>query len=216
MVLITYTSIASPISESIYSKYQPLLSTYDQHRLKSFIRKKSADATLAGRILLLENAHSLNYSINLSDIKTSTAGKPYLPNGPFFSISHSAEYVVCAISADEQPGIDIEKKRPFAINGFQDQFSDKEWETIISAKDQTGQLLKYWCVKEALLKKIGMGLEVPMKEVFIKNDKVTYQERDYYSTIIPISDEYSTTLVTSNKPEYEIRPFNLQEVSIEN
>ncbi|MBL3658500.1 4'-phosphopantetheinyl transferase family protein [Fulvivirga sediminis] len=209
MILINYTYITSPISEEIYAKYKHLLCTYDQRRIEGFIRKQSADATLAGRLLLLEAAKALKYSINLNQIQISSKGKPYLTNGPFFSISHSSDYVICATSTNEEIGIDIERKRPLSIEAFQRQFSETEWKRIMSSKHKNDELLKYWCTKEAFLKKIGQGLEVDMKEVQIEKDKVLYNNTSYYPTLIPFHQDYAGVLVTNNKPEYKIQSFNL-------
>ena len=92
------------------------------------------------------------------DIYTDSYGKAFIKNFPFFfSLSHSGDYAVCAVS-DAPLGIDAEHgvsyraavaRRFFTVaeNRFIDQASDKDYE-----------FGRIWTAKEAALKYIGQGL----------------------------------------------------------
>jgi 4'-phosphopantetheinyl transferase len=70
-----------------------------------------------------------------------------------FNISHSANYVACAI-ADSPVGIDIEGRRKVNSAVAKRYFTDEEIESIHSDED----FFKIWTFKEALGKYTGDGL----------------------------------------------------------
>ena len=78
-------------------------------------------------------------------------GKPYLPDGPFFSVSHSDGLILLAVSALGEIGCDVESlSRPLrneqAIR-----------EKIAQPGDENIPLLTLWVRKEAIFKAGGAG-----------------------------------------------------------
>lgn len=88
-------------------------------------------------------------------------GKPYISGGLdlFFNVSHSGEYVCCAVS-DSEIGIDIEKiKTSMEIDAFESFFSEDEWQQVTDErKDKYDTFFSLWTLKESYVKKIGRGL----------------------------------------------------------
>lgn len=81
------------------------------------------------------------------------SGKPYAPEG-YFSISHSGNYVVCAVS-DRAVGVDVECVRPIPQRVTQRYFTEDERKLVDS--DEV-QFWRIWTGKEALCKRTGEGL----------------------------------------------------------
>lgn len=91
-------------------------------------------------------------------------GKPYVPSGVHFNMSHSGDYVVLAVS-DHPVGIDIERLRHKRLSVAKRFFCREEYEDIINAggeKEQDRRFLEYWTFKEAYVKYLGKGLAVPL------------------------------------------------------
>lgn len=89
-------------------------------------------------------------------------GKPYAENLPVhFSISHSGDIVVCAVS-DKETGIDIEKIRPINNKVAEKFATEKELEYISSSENG---FFEIWTLKEAYFKCIGTGLGSDIKNV---------------------------------------------------
>ena len=89
-------------------------------------------------------------------------GKPYAQNLPvYFSASHSADMVVCAVS-DKEIGIDIEKIKPFNPKAAEKFATEKELEYIRTNKNG---FFEIWTLKEAYFKCIGTGLGADIKNV---------------------------------------------------
>lgn len=94
-------------------------------------------------------------------ISVNEYGKPYLPNhiDINFNISHSGEYVICAM--DSAPiGIDIEKEKLRDFETIQSHFfAPQEISYLSNCKEFRVQSLFYdiWTRKESYLKAIGTG-----------------------------------------------------------
>ncbi len=89
-------------------------------------------------------------------------GKPYAVGlNVFFNVSHSGNFVVCAVS-DKEIGIDIERIRPIKPNAAEKFACPDEIEYINSAENG---FFKIWTLKEAYFKCIGTGLGADIKKV---------------------------------------------------
>lgn len=81
-----------------------------------------------------------------------------------FSLSHSGEYAVIAVS-DRAVGIDIEHKTRNYQSIAKRCFCKEEYEDIKKAdtlEEQEKRFLQYWSMKEAFIKRSGEGLSVPL------------------------------------------------------
>lgn len=98
-------------------------------------------------------------------------GKPHLPHHqPLqFNLSHTASLVAVAIAADRPVGVDIEAaERHLLTSGLARQILAPTeltlWQALPESR-QKGELLRYWCRKESLLKATGRGLRFPPRDV---------------------------------------------------
>lgn len=105
-----------------------------------------------------------------------TYGKPKLkfPKGHFFNISHSGDWVVCAIS-DNEVGIDIEQIKETKTKVAKRFFSSEEYKIIKQCKtteDQKKMFYTLWTLKESYVKADGRGLSLLLNSFSISfNDK---------------------------------------------
>ena len=96
--------------KSINKFYSNLDKNYKKH-IDKILSKRKRKASITGLILLSKLLKEIN--IPFKNIKTTRndKGKPYITNyNIYFNISHSFDYVICAISKEEI-GVDIEKIR---------------------------------------------------------------------------------------------------------
>ena len=87
-------------------------------------------------------------------------GKPYVVNGPYFSISHCKEGIAVAI--DEQPiGIDIEGIRRVNEDLIERTMNEEEIRLIANSQEPTANraFTRLWTQKEAIVKCLGTGIE---------------------------------------------------------
>lgn len=96
------------------------------------------------------------------EFKKNKYGKPFAKDfSVHFSISHSGDMVVCAVS-DKKVGIDIEKIKPFNPKAAERFATEKELEYIRSTENG---FFEMWTLKEAYFKCIGTGLGADIKNV---------------------------------------------------
>ena len=108
-------------------------------------------------------------------------GKPLVKGKKecYFNISHSGEYVICAIS-HTVVGCDIQHMQPCDIAIGNLIFTKQEQELVHSEED----FYRMWTLKEALLKAIGVGISaegilINMVSNGIVTD-VSYKKEKYY------------------------------------
>lgn len=92
------------------------------------------------------------------EFKTSIHGKPEV-EGVKFSLSHSGELALVAVSLDEV-GVDVERVRSMRrLDAFIQRFFDAdEVSQVMQAEHKLHRFFEIWTRKEAYLKALGIGL----------------------------------------------------------
>jgi 4'-phosphopantetheinyl transferase len=118
-------------------------------------------------------------NINGEDQVERTAfGKPYLKSGnPFFSLSHSGNYAVLAVS-DSDIGVDIEYIREFYNIDYsaRKSFTQDELLWVQEENEQCERFFIVWTRKEAILKVDGRGFDLDPKSISSKNPRGFFVE----------------------------------------
>lgn len=187
------------ISEEHLDKICLFTDSEKKCKVKNFINKKDKIRTLIGEILvrtiIIEELEIRNKYIKFEKNKY---GKPYIKKYTNFNfnISHSGDFVVCAI--DNRPiGIDIENVKPIKYEDIAKSFfAIKEFDYIIK-NDSDSRLNKFyemWTLKESYVKCCGQGLSIPLT-----------------SFSIDINDYKNINLVINNKyKEYTFKRFEIE------
>ncbi|CAM1357019.1 4'-phosphopantetheinyl transferase family protein [Tenacibaculum halocynthiae] len=199
MTSIYYTS-CKKLPENEYKQLTKLLPKNMQERLSKFLRWQDAYSYLYGKLLLRTSMLQFGYNHSLEFIKMTKHGKPYFENSPFaFNISHSEEYVVCAISNDEKVslGIDIEKVKPIELNSFSSVFSPEEKQEINSYN----KFYTCWTRKEAVVKADGRGLTIPLNTINTLNLSTKLENEKYYLSRVDINKGYIAHIASQTKIE---------------
>lgn len=96
---------------------------------------------------------------DIPELDEGEEGKPYLRDYPdvSFSLSHSGDYVLCAVSED-CVGADIQKKEPLKADIASRFYSDAERKLIACSEDSLTAFYHIWVLKESYVKYTGKGL----------------------------------------------------------
>lgn len=155
------------------------------------LRKKHKNAfvqSIAG-IWLLRKAlkHIGHQGLDIQDIAIDAQGRPRLPSGPAFSISHSDHFAACAIAEPmdgaTRIGIDIEESRIIAPARMARLLSsDAERAAVVR---QPARFFDFWCAREATVKASGrVGLK-RMRQTRLSDGAAWLDDRRW--TLQPLS-----------------------------
>lgn len=120
----------------------------------------------AGRLLLLSAVNECRMSKiqSLEEleryIETGVHGKPYFRDKsrfPFFNISHSGDYAVCAVAPFEV-GIDIQKIQKVSLRLLKRVLTKGEVLQVEQSERKEASFCKIWTQKESYVKWSGQGL----------------------------------------------------------
>ncbi|MBE7381587.1 MAG: 4'-phosphopantetheinyl transferase superfamily protein [Leptolyngbya sp. SIO1E4] len=110
-------------------------------------------------------------------------GKPSLVNPPralHFNLAHTKEWVVYGVGHHEHLGVDVEQIVPrLHLDGLIQRCLMPEEQACLSAApaERLNDFFRYWTVKEAHLKAIGLGLSYPMTDVQVAWQPAPYLVR---------------------------------------
>ena len=198
MISVLYTHFEKPFSPNTWNKYLTQLPSNFHDRINRFVRWQDRHANLLDKLLLIEGLK--RYGLpreKLNDIKYNRYKRPYFEGGFDFNISHSGEYVICALSDEGTIGIDLERIRDIKINEFKSFFSASQWELL--SKDFSLQgFFRLWTKLESVIKWDGSGLYVDMNKVQLMNDRAEVNGKTCFLHKVSIDREYPCYFSTNN------------------
>lgn len=119
------------------------------------------------------------YGYILTELTYNKYNKPYLiDNKYYFNISHSKNIVTIAIDTKEI-GIDIEFYNRYNPKYLNQIFSKEEISLISSSSFPQKEYSKLWCMKESLLKCLGLGIKKDMRNILNNKDEYDFTCYDY-------------------------------------
>eukprot|EP00252_Welwitschia_mirabilis_P022938 TRINITY_DN6360_c0_g1_i1.p1 TRINITY_DN6360_c0_g1~~TRINITY_DN6360_c0_g1_i1.p1 ORF type:complete len:316 (-),score=51.02 TRINITY_DN6360_c0_g1_i1:215-1162(-) len=160
-----------------FSSFLSLLPLHEHGAITRFLQFKDKKRALVSRLLqyLLVDV-VLGIPFNDIFIRRTKEGKPYLVNQVAhdcfpnfnFNSSHHGDYVAVASEPLCLVGIDIMSYEPsrdsdifFFLQNFWSCFTTFEWINILNSgpsdSDILNQFYRYWCLKEAYIKAVGVG-----------------------------------------------------------
>src|SRR5699024_9990539 len=197
MLKVYAVKIPEDISDEDYQTLLSFTSFEKREKIKKIKHMQSQYQTLIGdiviRLIILKN--KLRQTNEEIEIEHNRFGKPGLKNEKSFmyNISHSSEWVVCAISS-YKVGIHIEYKKPIELKYFEKVFSPEELNDIRSKNTSKQQEYFYdlWTLKESYIKMIGEGFSYPVSTFTVKkNSIVDIQLINSINSRIPYFTQYN-------------------------
>lgn len=162
-----------PVSEDAVSFFEQRLSASEAQRYANFTRKQRKRQFLLGRMLLrLAISNMINVPVHVMRVvdRAGSAPEVFLDDSRTsagnFSISHSGNWVGCALSTDVLLGFDIEVNNPARnIIGLSEAaFHQEEHLWLLQQPDvkRIAAFYRLWSTREALYKLMSnVGREMP-------------------------------------------------------
>ncbi|WP_291560032.1 MULTISPECIES: 4'-phosphopantetheinyl transferase family protein [unclassified Clostridium] len=206
-----YAVKISDMGEEKLYKLCLMVGSEKKYKIEKFINKKDKIRSLIGEVLIRTIiAEELDITNKCLKFERNQYGKLYLKDHPQFNfnISHSEEYVVCAI--DNKPiGIDVEMIKHIEYKEIAKSFFTTGEFGYIVNQDLNFQLNKFyeiWTLKESYIKCCGQGLSIPLKSFSIQVDqneniKVISNNKckEYKFKILDIEPGYKLAVCSLNK-----------------
>ena len=157
-------SVAALSDPERYAEACRLVSAARRERLDRLSRQADRCRSLVAELLLRRALIDCGLQPPF-EIRLSVAGKPYLPHAPRFSLSHSGDYAICAVS-EREVGCDVERIRPLSPKLAERFFCPEEAAEIAAAPTEEARLLRFfrfWTLKESYVKALGVGMRLPFR-----------------------------------------------------
>jgi len=166
-------------------------------------RLRSLYAGLLLRHVLLQEGQAVSTPL---DMAYNEFGKPYIENGKNFSISHSGNIVIVAVS-DCEVGVDAEiKQNKVYTHIARKVMAEKELAQYdnLFGEEKRAYFLSHWVTKEAYLKCVGTGMNKYPSDVEVSLDNVNgyrynvidteYKNYSYYISAV-CKEDFETELI---------------------
>jgi 4'-phosphopantetheinyl transferase len=193
----------SAASDRLGHGYLAMMPLGIRESIQHYKRWQDRQATLFGKVLLLRALRTAFHDAGMQkfqSLEVTRDGKPFIPGGPEFNISHSEEMVVLAVTKGGAVGIDIEKIRAVKIDDFSRYVPEVANLREKYDADQVNRLFfDCWTQKEAVLKGNGKGLLAPLEQVVIKQGTALFYDTVWFTKKLRIDEGYCCHVAT-DKP----------------
>jgi len=168
--------------------------------IRQYRRWEDRQSRLFGKLLLqyaLNRRDKNRRSSYLEQLEYTESGKPFIRGEAGFNISHSGDLVVLALVDNGSAGIDVEKIRPMPLDDFLRDLPEISELGECATVERLSMFYACWTRKEAVLKGIGSGLQIPLEQVQLSGDKAFFQDQVWHLEKIDCGTESSCHVATS-------------------
>lgn len=157
MVRAWLASVTPLYDEECYRKYYEKLPAF---------RREKADA--------LRSCQNRAQSAGAWSLWEKIRAEYGLPESSVYNLSHSGDYVMCAVKTDSpfgRVGCDLQQIGELRMKIAERFFCREEYQTVLEAETQEEQrelFYRYWVLKESFLKATRKGMALPMDSFSIR------------------------------------------------
>lgn len=167
-----YAASVLPLKDTeLYHLAYNTASVERRQKVDKYRFEKDRYLSLGADMLMRYILHEANIAYEHVNIKTNAFGKPYFEDINLnFNISHSGDWVICAIS-DSEVGCDIEKIQSADLKIAKQFFCADEYLHIsqqASVTERERLFYRYWTLKESFIKATGKGMNIPLNAFHIE------------------------------------------------
>lgn len=187
---------SNKFSSELYEKAYSCMPPERKAKTRRLVKEEDKRLCVFSHWLLSEMLREQN--IYNPEFCTDSKGKPYIKGNPvYFNLSHSGDFVACALSA-KPVGIDIEVFRNSINTSLVNRICTENEIKYILSEDKINiiRFFSVWTAKEAYLKCTGEGLSAGLKEITVA-DKNNLKEMlsPNHKLTHTLSDSYALSIV---------------------
>jgi 4'-phosphopantetheinyl transferase len=205
-VLLLYAFNHFQLPAYMYRKLMARLPDAISLNASRYRRWQDSQASVYGKLLLLECLRILNMQRSLEELTVSEAGRPFIPNCCDFNISHTDGLVICAMSERGKIGVDTEAIKPIDYQNFKGVFHEREWNALMQATQVEEKFYEIWTLKEAVVKADGRGLHEKLHSwSVVDREFVCIDNLNLQLHLIPLHQNFKVALATVPNSHFTIR-----------
>lgn len=198
MINIYYTRFTEQLPIARWQSYLNTLPAPLQQKVCRYRRWQDQHSSLFSRLLLRHALCQAGYPSDcLSQLQYGKYHRPYIDQVVDFNISHSGEYIVCAITHQGKVGIDVEKIKTIDLSNFENYMTPQQWSDIMNSPNSLNRFFDYWTIKEGVMKADGRGMSLPLLNIHTQGYRATVDKTIWYFTKISLDPNYACHVVTS-------------------
>jgi 4'-phosphopantetheinyl transferase len=185
------------------NRYLRTFPDLSRDRLSRYLRDHDKALSITGRLLLIEGLNRLGFAARPDLTVQYPVGKrPVLPTLPWvrFSISHSGEWVVCAVSQDLEVGIDLEQQNRVNVLAMSQFMTSSEWSRLEESNTPADLFQAYWTRKEAIIKAADRVAIDQFAQIDTSQPAPRFNGKRWHLTAVDIHPDYTCHLATDNIP----------------
>jgi phosphopantetheine--protein transferase-like protein len=152
---------------------------------------------------------------DINAIQYTSSGKPFIKDGPQFSVAHDANWVLVAFS-DHEVGIDIQAIEPRRTSTLIERFHPEE-RSHIQSLHETEQLKAFyriWTRKEAFLKACGKGMTIELYTFSVLPNSITFHGKNWHFVDVMRFEHMACSLCISEMIAPESIQFTQMSITI--
>ena len=206
-----YTRITQPIPSGKWEKALSTLSTEEQAKVLAFRRWEDRTTSLLGRLLIRHAFSEAKLDMG-KDIYFNQYKRPCCSAGWDFNLSHCDDTAVLIIAPNAEVGIDVERTDTVKnSDDLTNSFTCAEWKQIETSPSPSLSMLTFWTRKEAVMKAVGSGLQIPPASLEVIEDTIRYEDKTWFIHPLKLSVQHLCHFATSDpKPEVQIQAYELR------
>ena len=135
----------------------------------------------------------------LKNISYTEYNRPFIEGAIDFNISHSGDYVVCAINTTGRVGVDIERIKPLQIEEFKGCMTSEEWRAIQESPVRLEKFYELWTLKESVIKGDGRGMSLPLPDVHVEGEIARAGNVRWYTKKINLDPHYRCHIAANHE-----------------
>ncbi len=195
-IRIFFVQLVEPLPEGLEKDFLSKLPISQQQAVLRLKRWQDRQASLLGK-MILGRALQMRWcgagQHTLHMLQQTPAGRPFIPGGLDFNLSHSGETVVLAMCTQGRVGVDIEQIRPIDYESLRPLFRELA-NAANGAEGDDGLQLFYqcWTRKEAVAKACGLGLALPFAQIDARQDVIYAAGTSWYLRRLSLGGEHNS------------------------
>ena len=178
---VLYTASVAPLADAArYAAAYAEVSPARREKTDRFRFEKDRRLSLGAELLLRRALRAEGLGEVPMAFTCGAQGKPYFKDGGvYFNLSHSGEYVLCAL-APYEVGCDVEQITPIDLKIARRFFFRSEYDDIAAQETEEARselFFRYWTLKESFMKVTGLGMKLPLDAFeIVRGSEITVRQ----------------------------------------